>query len=569
MASRNNNKKPVNEQLWVRILAGALGILMALGTFVYVFASFEARAENQTVQDEQEITVGIAYGNETLPTYTVCGENGFDISVSSDKNKSFYFPSKEISVVANANVYKTHEGYESDPNRVTVIGGYHVQISSYSFRIGADGMGDNPAPIFPGGSIGGSIDDLGYTYDEVISKISDLNDSGILEYSNSYSYPVFSGGKYSIRVGNFDTFEKAQEFNQVLSESLSMVSEITEPGDGSISLIDHTENKVLVSYFLTENDSLTLSPNTYNYFADCNQLEYYGYAKFEFINDKFSVSNCLKLEDYVKSVLPLTVSSTENIEILKMFSVILRTKVIYNSEFHEKHGIDVCIDSHCCIYYGRSFENELTTQAVELTKGEIITYDNAPISPVYCLSTGSTTALSLDVFGKDVPYLKTHSNADRNAPEWTYSMSPGDVLDLLLNAGYTEISANISSIEILSYGEGSHYVNSLRFRDILGNELTVNGSDAIYKALGCKLPSVAFTVGQAGETVEKLTYNDGQPIKQSILLDGLFGKFVFVGSGEGNGLGVSILGAKDDASNGMTYSQIITKYYHGVMITKL
>jgi len=569
MADRNYDKKPPNDRLWVRILAGALGILMALGTFVYVFASFESRADNEVVPTEQEITVGIAYGNESLPTYTVCGKQGFDISVSSDTNNYFYFDSSEISAVVNDNVYKTDKGYESSPDRVTAIGGYHIQISSYSFRIGSDGMGDNPAPIFPGGSSGGSLDDLGYTYDEVVSKISDLNDSGILEQWNSYAYPIFSEDKYFIRVGNFDTFEKAQEFGEWLSESLSMVFEISEPKDSSVALVDHTNNKVLIAYFLNADDKVTLKPKDQISFSDADQTEYYGYVNFNFANNRFAVSNCLGIEDYVKCVLPVTVSSDENVELLKLFSVVLRTKVIYNSKFHNGHGFDVCTGSHCGLYYGRSYENELTNQAVDMTKGEIITYEDQAISPVYCLSSGATTSSCIDVFGKDVPYLKSVSDADKSVTEWTLTMSPGDVLEALTNQGYTQITSIVSDIEILSYCEGSEYVSSIIIKDILGNELTVNGSAAIFKALGCKLPSTAFTVGKAGETVERLVYSGGQPAKQTLVLDGLYGEFVFVGSGNGNGLGISIRGAIDDTLAGKTYPEIISKYYYGVVITKL
>ena len=200
MADRNKNRKPTHEQLWIRILCGFLGILMALSTLFYVFSTFELRAANESVGSEQEIAVGIAYGNDLLPTYTVECKDGFAVSVASGKNKTkaIDINSQNVSIASNNNLYKTSAGYEFDTERVTVIGGYHVQISSYSFRIGADGSGDNPVSIFPGGSSGGSLDDLGYTFDEVSAKIKDLNESGILEPWNCYSYPVYNNGKYSI-----------------------------------------------------------------------------------------------------------------------------------------------------------------------------------------------------------------------------------------------------------------------------------------------------------------------------------------------------------------------------------
>lgn len=569
MADRRNNKKPINEQLWVRILCGFLGILMALGTLFYVLSTLELGAANESADIEREIAVGIAYGNDLLPTYTVSAENGFNISVSSGKKqtKPFEINSNKISAAVNDHLYKTNAGYEADQNRVTVIGGYHIQISSYSFRIGSDSDLDNPVSI--GGSGGGSLDSRGYTYDEVVSKINDLDESEILDPLGLYSYPVYNDGKYFIRVGNFDTLEKAQEFRKRLSENISMVSEISEPKDGSISLIDHVDNKILLAFFLGKEDRLSVEPKNADLFSDYKSNEYYGHVDFSFSDGKLAVINHLLLEQYIKCILPITVSESSDPELLKLFAVILRTKVLYNSEFHKEHGIDVCTDNHCSHYYGKELENTAANEAVEMTKGEIITYSQKAISPVYCMATGSTTASCIDVFGKDAPYLKAVSNADKTTSEWTYTMSPGDIYDAISNAGYTEIIANISSVTVNSLGEGSQYVNSVTFTDILGNKLTVQGGDAIYKALGCKLPSVAFAVGKSGERIEREIYQNGQLLKETIVLDGVYGEFVFVGQGIGNGLGVSIQGATDDISGGMNYKDVITKYYRDVNITKL
>lgn len=571
MADRNKKKKPITEQLWVRIMCGFLAVLMVLGTLFYVFATFELRAANESIGSEREITVGIAYGNDLLPTYTVSCDNGFDVSVGSEKKqtKVWVIDSTNVSIAANNNLYKTQTGFESDLERVTAIGGYHVQISSYSFRIGADSSGDNPVSIFPGGSSGGSLDDLGYTYEEVVAKIKDLNESGILDSWNSYSYPVYNDGKYFIRVGNFDTFEKAQEFNVLLSDSISMVSEISEPEDGSVSLIDYQSNKVLLSFLLTEKERISVEPKNAISFLDIDSNEYYGHVDYTFIDGKFAVNNHLLLEEYLKCILPVTVSASSDMELLKLFAVILRTKIICNSAMHSAHGIDVCTDTHCSQYFGRRFENTAASEAVELTKDEIITYSQKAISPVYCVAAGATTVSGADVFGKEIPYLKAVQNADTTVNEWMLTMTPKDIFNALADAGYTQITSNVSSVTVNSRGEGSEYVNSVTFTDILGNQLTINGSDAINKALCYKLPSTAFTVGKAGQTVEREVYKDGQLIKDRITLEGVYGEFVFVGRGNGNGLGISIQGAKDDVAAGMNYTDIISKYYSNVSITKL
>ena len=310
-----------------------------------------------------------------------------------------------------------------------------------------------------------------------------------------------------------------------------------------------------------------MTPRTGNSFGDNDSTSYYGHMDFEFINGKFSVINTLSLEDYIKCILPINVSYKNDIQFLKLFSVILRTKAMYNSSLHEEHGFDVCTGFHCSAYHGRNFENTITSEAVDATKSVVITYDGKPINPVYNVAAGATTASCIDVFGKDVPYLRAVSKADKEFDQWTFTKTQNDIYNALVSAGYTEVKANVDSIKINSYGEGSEYVTSVTFTDILGNTLTVEGSDKIFKALGSALPSTAFCVGKAGETVQKITYVNGERTTESIHLEGKYGEFVFVGCGSGNGLGLSYMGALEDISSGMTYADVISKYYSGVKLS--
>ena len=275
------------------------------------------------------------------------------------------------------------------------------------------------------------------------------------------------------------------------------------------------------------------------------------------------------LEDYVKCILPLTVPSNADAEFLKLFAVILRTKTLYNSIMHKAHGIDVCTDGHCSLYRGRAFEDPLSSSAVDATRSQIITYDNGVINPIFNESLGATGASFTDVFGKEVPYLQAVANADKNAREWKVTVSPRDLMNSIVEAGYTEISANVASVTVNSYAKDSIYVKSITVTDILGNSLTLEGTDSIVAAFGHILPSGAFCVGKAGQTVERAVFKDGTIAFESVTLSGGYGVFVFEGSADGNGVGLSILGAKEDIGSGMTYSQVISKYYNEVTLTEI
>jgi peptidoglycan hydrolase-like amidase len=74
-------------------------------------------------------------------------------------------------------------------------------------------------------------------------------------------------------------------------------------------------------------------------------------------------------------------------------------------------------------------------------------------------------------------------------------------------------------------------------------------------------------VGKAGSTVERVKYVNGEKTTESIHLEGKFGEFVFVGCGNGNGLGLSYCGALEDIASGMSYVDVISKYYSGVKLS--
>ena len=573
MSGRNKKTNPTGKDFWIKLLCGFLGILMVLGTVVMVLSTFEMHAEDdKTAKTEtsEQISVGIAYGNDLLPTYTVTADGGFSIGIPTQNNKKeiFEYDAKKISVAVCDNLYKSSLGYESNPDRLTAIGGYHLQVSSFSFKTGSDVSGDNPVSFFPGASSGaGSGAIVGYTKSAVYEKIEDLNKSGILEQNNVYAYPVYNNGMYFIRIGDFSTEDEVGLLKDSLSKNLSLNSSIISPGDGSVSIVDYESDRILISFLGNENRPICVTPRTGNSFGDNDSTSYYGHMDFEFINGKFSVINTLSLEDYIKCILPINVSYKNDIQFLKLFSVILRTKAMYNSSLHEEHGFDVCTGFHCSAYHGRNFENTITSEAVDATKSVVITYDGKPINPVYNVAAGATTASCIDVFGKDVPYLRAVSKADKEFDQWTFTKTQNDIYNALVSAGYTEVKANVDSIKINSYGEGSEYVTSVTFTDILGNTLTVEGSDKIFKALGSALPSTAFCVGKAGETVQKITYVNGERTTESIHLEGKYGEFVFVGCGSGNGLGLSYMGALEDISSGMTYADVISKYYSGVKLS--
>ena len=60
-----------------------------------------------------------------------------------------------------------------------------------------------------------------------------------------------------------------------------------------------------------------------------------------------NIINELKLEDYLKGILPKETSASWNLETLKAQAVISRTYALKNIGRHYKQGFDVCSQVHC------------------------------------------------------------------------------------------------------------------------------------------------------------------------------------------------------------------------------
>ncbi|HXV28385.1 MAG TPA: SpoIID/LytB domain-containing protein, partial [bacterium] len=105
-----------------------------------------------------------------------------------------------------------------------------------------------------------------------------------------------------------------------------------------------------------------------------------------------SVVNEINVEDYLKGVLPWEANPAWPTEALKAQAVASRTFALFKSIEHQKKKSSLSKDVFSQVYKGKSLENPKTDQAIEATKGEILTY-NGKIFPTYFHSTcgGHTT----------------------------------------------------------------------------------------------------------------------------------------------------------------------------------
>ena len=173
--------------------------------------------------------------------------------------------------------------------------------------------------------------------------------------------------------------------------------------------------------------------------------------------------------------------------------------------------------------------------AVEEVESIIITYNNQPITAVYHAVSSGKTEDAKDIWGGDIPYLKSVSS------EWDK-----------LNEKYS--SKKEFTSDELSNALGIKLTNTNEsFTDF---ERTKAGTVKSLKLCGKKV---------SGEEVRKKL--DLRSANFSV--ECVDGKYIITCYGYGHGVGMSQVGADAMAKQGSSYKEILLHYYTGCTLTKI
>jgi stage II sporulation protein D len=130
-------------------------------------------------------------------------------------------------------------------------------------------------------------------------------------------------------------------------------------------------------------------------------------------NGKMAVVNEVPFEQYLYAVVSSELSPAWPAEALKAQAVAARTFALAQGLKYEiAHVTDNTLDQ---AYFGMSKEFPTAVQAVEATKGEVLTYSNTLITPFYSSNAGGMTADPTEVWGNSAAYLKSVPSPDDGA----------------------------------------------------------------------------------------------------------------------------------------------------------
>lgn len=301
----------------------------------------------------------------------------------------------------------------------------------------------------------------------------------------------------------------------------------------------------------------TSSKEVENIVANEIEYNYTQYGTVKLLHTDTNKIEELDIDEYLYGVVSAEMPASFEEEALKAQAVVARTYTIYkiiNNE--DKHGdANICDDSTCCQAWiseedrkDKWEEDEKDTNwskilnAVNSTKGEIITYEGKPINAFFHSNSGGATEAPVEVWGgSGYPYLQSVSTSGEDA----YSQYSSEVE--ITKEEFTEKIKEEHSDFKIDFDEKDcikieEYTEGNRVKKIKIGNLELSGVE-VRNILG--LRSANFKV-----IIEK------EKIKFEVI-------------GYGHGVGMSQTGADSLAKEGKTYEEIIHHYYTNVEIENI
>ena len=243
--------------------------------------------------------------------------------------------------------------------------------------------------------------------------------------------------------------------------------------------------------------------------------------------------NVLALEDYLTGVLGSEMPRSFPLEALKAQAVAARTYAL-NKKL-EQYGQPFHLGSSVIsqVYKGLEVEDPRTREAVEATRGLVLTWQLQPIEAYFHSSCGGHTETGLDALGRELPYLRSVECACRKLPvsQWSLTLSAKELAQLGgAKASTVKIEDRTATGRARRVLVGTRAYDAVSFRERVGY---------------MRLKSLDFTVKK---------HRDGVELE---------------GHGFGHGAGLCQWGANAYAEAGWDFRRILSHYYPGAELQAL
>lgn len=315
-------------------------------------------------------------------------------------------------------------------------------------------------------------------------------------------------------------------------------------------------------------------------------------------NNTFNIVNVVKLEEYLKGVVPNEMPVFFGIEALKAQAVAARNYAI-RPRVTASSVYDICDSVACQVYFGANTEQRQANMAIEQTKNVVAMYNSEPILSLYSSTAGGYTENYENVFlssnekypTKPVPYLVgkpdkydmepvdsekkaeefymgTPATFDNASPlfRWTKSWEKSELEDILKKRLVKYSSSGLVTPKLASENDfGSLKDLKVTKRGVSGKIISMDivtdkGTFTVKKELLIRQIFIKNGSGlSSGNVVFKINKNDDDEIQT---IDAY-------GGGLGHGVGMSQYGAGAMGKQGFSYDKILKHYYTGIHLTTI
>lgn len=292
-------------------------------------------------------------------------------------------------------------------------------------------------------------------------------------------------------------------------------------------------------------------------------------------NSGLTVVNRVNLEEYLYSVVPSEIPASWPAAVLEAQAVAARTYALANLGRYKFQGFDLLATPTSQVYNGVTQEAASVIEAVNATRGMILTFKGKPAGAFYYDNSGGYTESGAFVWGSDRPYLRALPEkplAKREQP-----LTPDELADWLssqpdsstFREGYFVRGAYrwtvwITREQLESRIRPKAKIGRIKAvipmeRGISGRvkRVMVKGTAGSYIVSGSSLP---YRLGGLRSTLFVVQPKVGR--------DGLPESFIFNGGGWGHGVGMSQSGAAGMALDGASVSEILAYYYPGTELVQ-
>lgn len=522
----------------------------------------------------KNIRIGLYFTRTAVTSIVISSQNGFEFGYERDGEFIAIWEEASLErVIVRKDTYfaVTSEGVvEYSPNAPTIPAG--KKYGPYHIQIGQD------------------YDDYGSAREQ----LEKLRQKGL------QVYPSFYEGFYKIWTGAYISKQEAEKALGAIKEASAQDACVIIPGEARVQVVSPHNNEI-VFMFDSTSWHLMMYPIAGKEGIPVIGIDgqlYRGAVEFKRFSDSdMTVINYLDFEEYLYGVLPREMGANWPMEALKTQAVSARTYAMLHMNRYINNGFNLCATTTCQVYGGYSVERNTCNNAVEQTRGQILTYEGRPAQVYYFATSGGHTADVRDVWGgTGLPYLQGVEDPYENTEVamhgiWEVSFTSAQIQQILQGRGID--IGQITSVYVSSYSKegraveltivgtkGQHILERTNTRNIFGvnvvnsqkyvihtdSDIYIMGQDTddTSHAVASQVQVLSASGTQTLKTADNRIYAMGANTKKSYSV--ISSTYSFEGRGWGHGVGLSQWGARGMADQGFTYDQILLHYFPGTEI---